>query len=286
MKDSLDLESVTGKLDMSTDYRLEIGSKPPQLQLDGFHFGLLDLSLKLSRADKAFFELKKMDLDQVRFNLTEKQLQIGKLLIAGGAVNLRIDEAGRINIAQIVRKDPEKNTVESPPIEPPLESTAAKAAPPAPPSLPWTANADSIEIKDIAFGLDNFSRATPVSMGVSSIGIGFAAKIQAGSQETKVLLEDISSELKEARIQCLEATQPVFQTDKLTIEGGMLDLDAHSVTVSRIAMHGGTIDVSRDPKGQINWQHLFAPKNERGCSFSACNRQTAPAFLEFPDQGL
>lgn len=93
MKDSLDLESVTGKLDITTDYRLEIGSKPPQLQLDGFHFGLLGLSLKLSRADKAFFELINLDLDQGRFNLSEKQLRIGKLRVAGGAVNLGTDDA-------------------------------------------------------------------------------------------------------------------------------------------------------------------------------------------------
>ena len=279
MKDSLDLESVSGKLDMSTDYRVETGNTPPQLQLDNFHFGLLDLSLKLSGAEKAFFDLKKLDLDQVRFNLSEKQLQVGKLLIAGGAANLRIDEAGGINVTQIVRKDPEINTVKARPVEPPLESTAATAAPTAPPALPWSANADSIEIKDIAFGIDNFSRATPVRYGVSSIGISFAAKIQTGSQETKVLLENISSELKEARIQFIEAAQPIFQTDKLTIEGGMLDLDAHSLTVSRIAMHGGTIDVSRDPKGQINWQHLFEPKKSAAeISVPAAVKQLQPSW--------
>jgi len=150
-----------------------------------------------------------MDLDQVRFNLTEKQLRVGKLRVAGGAVNLRIDEAGRINIAQIARKDPEKKTTEAQPLEP-LESNA-KSVPPASPSPLWTANADSIEIKDIGFGLDDFSRATPVSMGVSSIGVSFAAKILSGSKETKVLLEDFSSELKEAHIQRLDASQPVFR---------------------------------------------------------------------------
>ncbi len=267
MKDSLDLESVSGKLDMATNYRLEIGGKPPQLQLDKFHFGLAGLSLKLSGADKSFLELKNLDLDQITFNLLEKQLQIGKLRAAGGAVNLGIDETGRISIAEIVRKVPEKKTDLTPPIIPPLESTAATPAPPAPPpalppTLPWSANADSIEIKDIAFGLDDFSRATPVRMGVSSIGVGFAVKIQAGSGQTKVFLENVSSELKEASIQRLDAAQPAFLMHQLTIEGGMLDLDAHSITVSRIAMHGGDMDVSRDANGRIDWQQLFAPKKE------------------------
>ena len=102
---------------METDYRLEIGSKPPQLKLDNLHFGLLDLSLKLSKAEKAFIELKKMDLDQVNFNLTEKRLQVGEIRAGGGSIDLRMDEAGRMNIEQIVRQDPEKKTAEARPAE-------------------------------------------------------------------------------------------------------------------------------------------------------------------------
>ena len=230
MKDSLDLESVSGKLDMSTDYLVETGNTPPQLQLDNFHFGLLDLSLKLSRADKAFLDLKTMNLDQVRFNLSEKQLQVGKLLIAGGAANLRIDEAGDINITRIVRKSPEKKTGQAQPPNPPRESTAATASAPAASPAPfWTVNANSIEIKDIAFGLDDFSRATPVRTGVSSFGIGFQQKSRPIPMKPKSWLKDVSSELKEARVQYLDTSRPVFLTRQLTIEGGMLDLDSHSI---------------------------------------------------------
>ncbi len=135
------------------------------------------------------------------------------------------------------------------------------------------ANADSIEIKDIAFGLDDFSRATPVSMGVSSIGVSFAAKIHAGSKDSKFILEDISSELKEARIQRLGDAKPVFETHKLTIEGGMLDLNAHSLAVSRIAMHGGSIDVSRDAKGQINCSSYLHQRRTKALTHGAGNRQ-------------
>jgi len=65
------------------------------------------------------------------FNLAEKQLQIGKFQVAGGTVNFRVEETGRINIAQIARKDPEKKLSETLPLES-LESSAT-AVPPAPP---------------------------------------------------------------------------------------------------------------------------------------------------------
>lgn len=169
MKDSLNLESVTGKLDIATNYRLETGTSPLQLQFDGFQFGLLDLLMKLS-------------------------------------------------------------------------------------------GTDSIEFMDISLDLNNFSRTTPVSTRISSIGISLAAKIIAGSQQTQVLLENFSSELKEARIQFIEDAHPIFQTEKLTIEGGMLDLDAHSLSVSRVAINACTLNISRDQKGKINWLALFTPR--------------------------
>ncbi len=284
MKDKLNLESVSGKLDMATDYRMESGSTQPQLQLDNFHFGLLGLSLKLSGAETSLLELKNLDLDQVRFNLSEKKLRVGKLRVAGGAIILRIDEAGRINFAKINKDDPEEKTAAAPPTASPLESSTGKPVPTTSPSLSWTADADSIEIKDIALDFDNFSRTTPVRTVVSSIGINFAAKIQAGSQETRFLLENISSELKEARIQFIDATQPFFQTERLTIEGGMLDLDAHSLTVSRIAMHGGAIDVLRDSKGQINLQHFFEPKHREAETIRAGNSERDSTLMEFSDQ--
>jgi len=99
-------------------------------------------------------------------------------------------------------------------------------------------------------------------MEVSSVGVGFAAKITADPKETKVLLEDFSSELKDVQIQHIETTHPIFLTHKLTIEGGILDPDAQTATVSRVALQGGAIDVSRNVKGQINWQNLFALKKE------------------------
>ncbi len=275
MKDSLNLESVSGKMDISTDYRAATGAALPELRLDGFHFGLQDLALKLPEADKDFFELKKMDLEQVRFNLAEKKLQIGKLLVAGGAVNLRIDEAGDINFAQMIRKNTQEKAAQSSP----AETTAPKAAPPAPDSLPWTAEADSIDIKDIAFGADNFSRVAPVRYEMSSIGFRFAAKILAGTRETKVSLDNIASELKDARIQFIADTRPIFQTDSLTIDGGMLDMGAHSLTVSRIAMHGGTVEILRDPKGRINLQQLFEQrKSPSEISVPATVKELQPSW--------
>jgi len=63
----------------------------------------------------------------------------------------------------------------------------------------------------------------------------------------------------------------------------MMDLNAHSLTVSRVAMHGGAIDVSRDAKDQINWQQLFAPKKEAtAATVPATVSEPQPSWSQIP----
>lgn len=271
MKDRLDLESVSGNLSLSTDYKLETGNAPLQFQCTHFHTELSDLSLKRPHAEKPFFVLNRLDVDQARFNLSEKQIEIGKIDIAAGALNLITDPDGRMNILQIAREDAGEKSAENAPVEPHGN----------PASSPWKINADSVQIQDIAFEFDDFSRASPVRIGVSSVGIQFGAKIQAGSPELQVSVSDFSSELKSARIQESGASQPVFQTNRLTVEGGALDLSSRTVTVSSIALHGGSADVRRDAKGEINWQHLFSPRKGEGAPPAAAAPKTSEPPCNF-----
>jgi len=253
--DYLDVESITGKLDISTDYLLNTAGSHPELKMNDFHFGAMDLSIKPPHADKAFFTLKQLDVDQVRFNLTEKNLRVGKVRMASGSVNLHIDETGRIDIARIVRTDPQKTTTDHDGSE---EHVASSGSSSATSSSPWTAVIDSADIRDIAFGMDDFSRVKPVSMKISNIGMGFSATYQSGTSASNILLENFSSELKEADIHRSGDIRPIFETQHLSIDGGTLNLTGRTVTVSRIALQGGNVDIFRDTAGQINWQHLFA----------------------------
>ena len=116
-----------GLITITTGYHLDAASSPMQMTLDGLKVSLSDLSLQLLHADKAFLQLKKVDLDAPHFDLATRQLHVGSLQVEKGAVDVRINETGGLNLQQIVRaSEPAEHRSQkpSPPDAPPAKSMA------------------------------------------------------------------------------------------------------------------------------------------------------------------
>ncbi len=244
----------------------EAKSSPPLgLTLEGLLLNLGDVYLKLADSEKAVLELKKLELDAPRLDLGEKNVQVSKLLVDGGAVDVRVDPSGLTNLERIVRglgrQQPEesKTTASEAPPEKSPEDAASPSA-----DTPFKVSADAVDIKGIAFAFNDSSRATPVKAGCSDIGLHFKASIQAGAGAPGGTISEISSEIQEIQLGEAQSSEPLFRTGKLTVEGGQCSLGDRSVVVPRIALSDGHVDVSRDSEGRINWMQLFAPKDAAG----------------------
>ncbi|TKB25659.1 DUF748 domain-containing protein [Desulfopila sp. IMCC35006] len=277
VKDNTNLEQPTGQITITTGYHLDGASSPMQMTLDGLRISLSELSLQLLHAEKAFLQLKKVDLDAPHFDLTTRKLQIGKLLVEEGAVDVRINETGGLNLQRIVRAaEPAKQNRQalSAPAAPPAQSVAGAAektssppppkvvvsSAPAPADPPFRMNVDAIEVKDVSLALDDKSRKTPIEAGIGGINLSLKAQVEAGAQGNKVSLQEISSELQAVAIRSALAPEPLFTTEKLTVEGGECDLDARALKVARIALHTGRLDAGRDADGTLNWLRALETK--------------------------
>ncbi len=279
MRDSLNLEPPQGNLNVTTTYQFDAGISPIQFALEGLNVGLSDLSLKLYESEKAFLNLTKLELVAPRMDLATRTLQVEKILLEGGAVNVHIDNSGRPNLQRIVRElrsmKKEEQQAPSPESAPPPTS---ENAPPATPDSPFKVLVDAVDIKGVAFGLDDLSRQNPLKGAVSSIDLHFKANVEAGSKGAKVLVNDISSELKAVKVGHAQSAETQFQTEKLTIEGGACDLSARTLTVSRIALSNGNVDVSRDREGQLNWLKLFGSQGGSPGGEAKSTPASAPAW--------
>lgn len=283
-KDNTNLEQPTGQIAITTGYRLDGASSPIQITLDGLKISLSDLSLQLLHADKAFLQLKKVDLDAPHFDLATNQLHVARLLIEKGAVDVRISETGGLNLQQILRASKpaeHRRPKPSPNGAPPSASVAGVdqkmasphtppvvAPPPAPAAAapPFKMNADAIKLKDVSLALDDESRKVPIKAEIAGIDLNFKAKVEAGEKGNKVSLQEISSELKAVNIRSALAPEPLFATEKLTVEGGNCDLGTRVLTVSRIGMNTGRLDAGRDADGTFNWLQAIETKGAAGDS--------------------
>ncbi len=97
-QDSVDLAPPSGRFDLSGGYRLDAGNGPLQLAFSGMRLAAADLELKQPSADKAFFQLKRLDIAAPRFDLAKKELQVERLLLEDGGIDVRIDDTGGLNL--------------------------------------------------------------------------------------------------------------------------------------------------------------------------------------------
>ncbi|SPD73458.1 conserved hypothetical protein [uncultured Desulfobacterium sp.] len=277
VRDEFNLERPKGQLNGTVSYQLDASNSPIQIKLSGVQFSLSDLMLKLLGADKPFFELKKLELIAPEMDLTTKVLRVERLLIEGGTVDVRIDESGRPNLQQIVRevkKDEEKQgdapAIETAPASvpndpPPSPESVPAPSPETPPATnsgpPLRVEVDAVEVRDIGVNLEDLSRSSPLKAQISNFGLRFKTTIEAGPAENKISVNEIASELTDVQLGSVQSPRPQFQTDKLTIEGGQLDLGGRSILMSRIALGNGHVDVSLDQQGRLNWAQLFGPKS-------------------------
>ena len=283
-KDNTNLEQPKGQLSITTGYHLDGASSPIQMTLDGLEVSLSDLSLQLLDTDKPFLQLKKVDLDAPHYDLATNQLHVGSLQVEKGAVDVRINETGGINLQRIVRasKPADHRRQQPSPAGPPSSESVAGgkqktasghtppvvAPPPAPAAAapPFMMNADAIKIKGVSLALDDKSRKTPIKAGIAGIDLNFKVDVEAGKQGNKVSLQAISSELKAINIQSPLAPEPLFTSEKLTVDGGNCDLTTRVLTVSRIGLKTGRLDAGRDAGGTLNWLQVIETKGTAGKS--------------------
>ncbi len=253
VQDSVRLDSPQGKLDLRTDYRLD-AKETLQVALSDFRVDLSSVSLRLSGAEELFFELNKLEVECASMDLAARALQVSRVLVDGGALRVRVDEAGQVNVQQIVHKKQGQEVREET-----KAVTEMAAQQPSGDAPPWKVSLDAIQIKDFALDVLDRSRAAPLHVGISGISLSSKARIEAG-RKVEATVEELSTELKNVRVGSKEAP-PLFEAGLLSLEGGGFDLGSRAITVSRVGLSNGRLDLVREGDGKINLAHLFASKN-------------------------
>jgi hypothetical protein len=335
-RDATRLEQPSGKIGLSASYNFS--AVPAQVTVDGLHIWGDGLSLKLVDSEKPFFQLKKVDLNAPHFDLASREMHVESLLFEDGAVDLRIDEKGGINLEKILSVSasgnppggaapppppgpPGAGPKEAMPPPPPAMADAGadhkpaapppppagpgagpqetmpppppaiadagadhkpatppppppgpagagpkEAAPPPPPvppaDIPFKLRAESIVFKNIAIDLDDRNLKNPLTAAIGGTDIRGRLTLEAGAGEPKITITDIASEIRGIKLQSTLAKEPLFTTDKLTVEEGACDLAGQSVVFSRIGLSKGTLLAARDAGGRIDWAQLLDARSD------------------------
>lgn len=248
LRDRLNTTAPAGRVHVQGRYALDLSGPEPQLRLDDLGLGLRDLALTLTGESAPFLALKSADLQDSRFDLASRTLELGRLAFSDGRVNLAVDGGGALNLARLVRTPP--------PAAAPAE--AAAPSPGAGDAPPLVLKAPVIALDRLALSYRDASRTPELDAAVGSVRVAAAFQAALGAAGPEVHVSGIGVDLEGLHLGAAGA-DPLVVLERLGLEGGDFRLAERSLGLARVAVAGGRVDLVREADGAINLVQLAAP---------------------------
>jgi uncharacterized protein involved in outer membrane biogenesis len=250
-RDTMRIAPPAGRIDVRTQYQLDLGSEVPKLVLDGIDILLSGLALAMEGDETPAIALKKLHLSESRFDLEKQQLDIGKLLMADGRVNGTMGIDGQLQLQKMFK--PQTGQKED------AGATIEKQAPASEtPAKPWVVNLNEFLLDNIHAEYMDQRREPDMVAGVDNIRVQFAANAEIGGAVPKIIVKNFSSRLGVISAGFADA-EPDLRLDALLMEGGRFDLGAMQFTMDSMGLEGGHVNVVRGTDGAINLSALAPP---------------------------
>jgi len=223
-----------GKISAKLPYNFAYKDGQLDAGLAGAGLTLDNLALKRGDAADTFIKLKQLAVSDVGVNLLKRAITVGGLQFNGGALAVRRDARGELELANLTLPPTAAAT-----------SAPAAAAKPAPKQGGW-----KLQFKQI--GLDGVA----ISYVDDTVRPAFKASTDNARLKLQLQMEPADSGLK------LNIADASFSLDKVAVSNGVklarigfddaaLDLAGRKISLGRLYADGGQLDLSRDAKGEF-----------------------------------
>ncbi|MFC1821608.1 DUF748 domain-containing protein [Thermodesulfobacteriota bacterium] len=237
LQDEILLDKPGGEVDLQARYRFADAAKSPTLAIE----------LKARGDREPILSLDTVRLDDGRFDLASRLVQVGELALSRGRATAGINAQGRLNWQELVKAGGDSRSP-----APKIETAEGP---------PWRVTLKAVSLDDLAVAYSDRSRPYPLEIGVSRLGVKgkadlsfMSGKVGALAENLKVLFEGVS--WKEAGQEA-----PLGTLERLAVEGGRLDLEARQVTLERVMVEGGHAAMVLEKAGNLNLLRVLGRSN-------------------------
>ena len=172
----INIEPPDGQLRVSTDYQIDFSPAEPQLTLSSLDVRLSDLALKLKGSTDSFLNIGTTELNNARFDLATRQLEIERVALSGGTVRMAVDEKGTLDLQRIIGPTP-KDAKATPPLP---QTDKGSSAVDGDKDAPWKVKMGNVEIDGIALAYRDASVAPESAAGIDAVKINFSIDAEVG----------------------------------------------------------------------------------------------------------
>lgn len=227
-----------GKLSAQLPYKFAYKDGRLDASLAGAGLSLTDLSLKRG-IDAPFVKFKQLAVTDVGVDLLKRSVQVGGLQLNGGALAVRRDARGELDVAGLML----------PPAAAPSKPAKPAAAAPAPAANEkeggWQVRFKQIGLDAVALSYvdETVSPVLKVSADQAQLKLGLLL------DGTKLMLDGGAFSMRNVSMNS-GALVPLTLS-RIGFDGASLDLAARKASVGRLYAEGGQLNLSRDAKGQF-----------------------------------
>jgi hypothetical protein len=222
-----------------------------QLRVSDIAVGVSNLaagaSITTDSALKVDLELPELLINDGRFDLAGRQMDIGKIDVKAGRAEIAVNEAGTSNVRKIAKEAEPKPSIANQP-----------SAGPDKDSQPWKIRLGGFDLDGMAIGFQNMTREPGIKASIGKLKVGLKAETEAGDA-MRLRVRDIAVGATGLTAGFPDATDPVLQVDAVALKEGEYDLAANRLTANAISIVGGNINVQRQADNNINLALLLAP---------------------------
>ncbi|NVM79274.1 hypothetical protein FHW83_005111 [Duganella sp. SG902] len=246
-----------GKLSAQLPYKFSYKDGRLDASLAGAGLSLNDLSLKRG-IDAPFVKFKQLAVSDVGVDLLKRSVQVGGLQLNGGALAVRRDARGELDVAGLMLPAPAKPA----------------AAAPAPKGEGWKVQFKQIGLDSVALSYvdETVSPVLKVSADKAQLKLGLQL------DGSKLTLDGGSFSMDNVSMN--SGSLAPLKLSRIGFDEASLDLAARKASVGRLYADGGQLDLSRDAKGQFLF--LSALPGSGGGGAAKASAPAASAQREAP----
>ena len=227
-----------GRLSAKLPYQFAYKDGKLDASLAGASVALNDLAVQHAGGAAPFVKLKALDVSGVGVDLGKRSVEVGGLGLKGGALALRRDAQGRIDLASLM--------------VPPSASAGAPApaAKPAPKQEGgWKVRFKQIGLDDIAVNALDETASPALKISTDKLKLKLQLQLETAASGLKLNIDEAAFSMDSLAL--VGGAMTPLKLGRLGFEGGALDLAARRASLGRLYADGGLLDLSRDSAGRF-----------------------------------
>jgi len=220
----------------------------PQLNFQDLNLRLSGLDLENDDgSDKVkLLSLPQADVNQVKFDLAARKLNVAQILLADGTVSAVRNKSGIVNWQQAFAS--------------PAAGTERTATDPAPAKTEKSENPFTVDIHDIQLQhwhatYHDHGLAHPLQLKVADLNLGFMLAMPQGNVE----ISNLQSQVNGSSVMSALFKKPVATLEKLNIDQGEISLKNQTAGIQSIVLSGLQTEVIKAANEPLNWQSILKP---------------------------